>query len=218
MGELAIKTSFLVGLAALGLSCSEHTKKVTDYPPPDRITTFYNPLLGSGPDPWVYKKDGSYYYMHTMVNNITIWKTSAISELSKAAAKTVWTAPANVKNIWAPELHYLNGNWYLYYTGGSSSNLASQRCLVLENTNPDPLAGTWTDKGKLADPQGDFFAIDGTILEYKTKLYFIWSGQISATDITQRIYIAEMENPWTLKGAVCNYPFRNMTGRKKAPL
>src|SRR5690606_27503107 len=26
--------------------------------------TFTNPLLSSGPDPWVLQKDGVYYYMH----------------------------------------------------------------------------------------------------------------------------------------------------------
>ncbi|SIO54822.1 glycoside hydrolase family 43 protein [Chitinophaga niabensis] len=217
MGKLVFRRSYIVSLMALMLSCSE-TKKATDYPPPDKVTTFYNPLLGSGPDPWVYKKDGSFYYMHTMVNSIAIWKTRAISELGKAPVKTVWTPPAsgnNTKNIWAPELHFLQGKWYLYYTAGATTNLATQRCFVLENPNPDPTTGSWTDKGKLADPLGDYFAIDGTILEYKDKLYFIWSGQISGTDISQRIYIAEMENPWTLKSSRVQLSFPQYDWEKK---
>lgn len=188
------------------LSCTKKAAQNTPPPPdpPAKVTTFKNPLVGSGADPWVIKKGGSFYYMSTQVSNISITKTSAISELSKANPAVVWTAPSsgpNSKNIWAPELHYLQGKWYLYYTAGSSSDLATQRCFVLENPVAEPLNGSWTDKGKLSDPNGDFFAIDGTVLEYKNKLYFIWSGQISKQDITQRIYIAEMANPWTLKTA-----------------
>jgi GH43 family beta-xylosidase len=190
-------------LITVSLSCSRHTQKPADLPPV-KETGFYNPLLGSGPDPWVYKKDQFFYYTNTMVNNISIWRTTAISELSNASAKVVWTPPTvgpNSRNIWAPELYYLQGKWYLYYTAGASSDLATQRCFVLENSSSDPLSGTWIDKGKIGDPQANYFSIDGTVLDYKSKLYFIWSGQISSSDNTQRIYIAEMENPWTLKGS-----------------
>ena len=186
------------------LSCTKKDNKTANQTPdvPQKQKTFTNPLLTGGADPWVYKKDDVYYYMSTGVSNISITKTSAVSELGKATPTVVWRVPAsgpNSKNVWAPELHYLQGKWYLYYTAGASSDLGTQRCFVLENSAADPLNGNWVEKGKLSDPNGDFFAIDGTILEYKDKLYFIWSGQISASDITQRIYIAEMSNPWTLK-------------------
>jgi GH43 family beta-xylosidase len=69
---------------------------------------------------------------------------------------------------------------------------------VLENTSADPRTGTWVDKGKIADPAADFFAIDGTVFSYNNKNYFIWSGHASAGDATQRLYIAVMTNPWTL--------------------
>jgi GH43 family beta-xylosidase len=188
------------------LSCTKKNNQTLVTPPDTlaKVTTFRNPLLGSGADPWVIKNNGSFYYMSTQVSNISVTKTAAISELSKANPTIVWTPPStgpNSKNIWAPELHYLQGKWYMYYTAGASSDLGTQRCCVLENPAAEPLNGSWTDKGKISDPNGDFFAIDGTVLEYKNKLYFIWSGQISKQDITQRIYIAEMVNPWTLKTA-----------------
>jgi GH43 family beta-xylosidase len=128
-----------------------------------------------------------------------------MSELKNASPQTVWTAPAsgeNSKNVWAPELHYLNGKWYIYYTAGSSvSDHNTQRSFVLENSSADPTSGTWVDKGKIFDPAADFFAIDGTVLTYNGKDYFIWSGHASATDNAQRIYIARMSNPWTLETA-----------------
>ena len=209
MGELTMKTqkmiSIIMGILLMAcMSCSKGKsgKKDDGLPGDANENSFYNPLISSGPDPWVYKKDGMYYFMSTNAANITILKTSEISRLGKAQGKNVWSPPPtgpNSKNIWAPELFYFQQRWYLYYTAGASADLGTQRCFVLENGAADPTEGSWTDKGKIADLNADFFAIDGTVMEYKGKLYFIWSGQLSKADITQRIYIAEMENPWTLK-------------------
>jgi GH43 family beta-xylosidase len=169
--------------------------------PPPATNTFINPLLGAGPDPWVIRKGDFYYYTHTQGNKISLWKTAKMSDLKNAPVQTVWSAPAggpNALNVWAPELHFLENKWYLYYTAGATADLATQRLFVLENSSEDPRMGTWTDKGKIADPAADFFAIDGTMFTYNNKNYFLWSGQASATDRTQRIYIAVMSNPWTL--------------------
>lgn len=172
-------------------------------PPGTDSTTFKNPLLPSGPDPWVVQYNGYYYYMNTLGNRITLYKTKEMSDLENAEVKTLWNAPAtgaNTKNVWAPELHRLQGKWYIYYTAGSSSDFSTQRTFVLENVGADPFAGTWVEKGQIADTLANFYAIDGTVLEYNNKNYFIWSGWASATDnASQRLYIARMANAWTLE-------------------
>jgi GH43 family beta-xylosidase len=124
-----------------------------------------------------------------------------MSELKNASQVIIWTPPVtgiNSKNIWAPELHYLDNKWYVYYTAGSSTDLSTQRTFVLENPNADPSTGVWTDKGQIRDSTADFFAIDGTVLTYNGKNYFAWSGHASTVDNTQRLYIAGMSNPWTI--------------------
>lgn len=173
------------------------------YIPPTE-TTFINPLLSSGPDPWVIKKDSFYYYTHTSGDKIRVWRTKSMSQLKNASDQTIWSKPstgANSQNVWAPELHFLDGKWYTYYTAGATTDQATQRTFVLENSSTDPWVGTWTDKGKVADPAADFFAIDATILESGSNRYMIWSGHASATDNIQRIYIARMSSPWTLATA-----------------
>jgi GH43 family beta-xylosidase len=168
----------------------------------NKDSTFQNPLLPGGADPWVIEKNGVYYYMSTNGGNISIWKTSAVTELGHIKPVVVWQPPASgvhSRNIWAPELHYLQGKWYLYYSAGSSSNQATQRVFVLENNAADPTGGTWIDKGEIRDAAANHFSIDGSVFQYKHKTYFIWSGTASDTDNIQRIYIAEMKNPWTLK-------------------
>ncbi|MEO7801950.1 MAG: glycoside hydrolase family 43 protein [Ginsengibacter sp.] len=187
---------FLVGVQ----SCKEKPQSPPTLPP-ITVNTFTNPLLSSGPDPWVIKKDSTYYYTHTLGNRIALWTTRKMSELRKAVANNIWTAPLtgpNSQNVWAPELHYLNNKWYAYYTAGSSTDLSTQRTFVLENENADPAKGTWVDKGKIYDATADFFAIDGTVFTYNATNYFVWSGQASASDNTQRLYIAQMNDPATL--------------------
>jgi GH43 family beta-xylosidase len=185
-----------------GVSCDPNSNGGSNPPvPPPSAHTFTNPLLSSGPDPWIIKKDNIYYYTHTLGNRIALWKTTKVSELKNALVQTIWTAPtagANAKNVWAPELHYLDNKWYMYYTAGSG-DLSTQRTFVLENTSADPLNGTWTDKGQIGDPAANVFAIDATVFSYNGKNYFLWSGQASEADKTQRIYIARMTNPWTLE-------------------
>jgi GH43 family beta-xylosidase len=195
----------LVGLLVSALACDKGSGDGNTAVPPTPAAgnTFTNPLLGSGPDPWVVRKGDAYYYTHTQGNKISLWKTSKMSDLKNAPVQIVWTAPvngSNSRNVWAPELHLLNNKWYLYYTAGASADLATQRTFVLENTSEDPRTGTWTDKGQISDQGADFFAIDGTVFTYNNKDYFIWSGQASATDRNQRLYIAVMGGPWSLTG------------------
>lgn len=194
---------FILILTMLGCTTSKENDAAVD-DLPETGTTFQNPLLESGPDPWVIQKDGMYYYTHTFGNKIGIYRTENLAELRKSEKKFIWYASdegENSKHIWAPELHFIDEKWYMYYTAGSSDDLSLQRSFVLENSHEDPLQGVWIERGKIYDPSADFFAIDGTFFDLEGTDYFIWSGQESATDNTQRIYIAKMANPWTLESS-----------------
>ncbi|WP_046245057.1 glycoside hydrolase family 43 protein [Hymenobacter terrenus] len=195
-----ITRSFLAFWLLLSLSaCQKTSEPVVAVTPP---TTFTNPLLASGPDPWVIEKDGFYYYMHTNGRNLVLRKTAKMSELSSALSRVIWTPPTtgpNSSDIWAPEIHFLDGKWYVYYTAGPGNCCGSQRLWVLENASADPTTGTWTEKGQLIVPGEDLWAIDATILEQNGNRYAIWSGQEAGSD-QQNLYIARMSNPWTLTG------------------
>jgi GH43 family beta-xylosidase len=104
----------------------------------------------------------------------------------------------NSKEIWAPEIHYIDNAWYFYYAADDGKN-ANHRMWVLENKSADPFQGTWTDKGQLNLPDGKW-AIDGTVLSQNGQLYFLWSGWEGDTDARQDIYMTKMSNPWTADG------------------
>lgn len=163
--------------------------------------TFTNPLLPSGADPFSFYKDGFYYYTHTTGNRVDLWKTNNLADLKTAQRKTIFTPPPNTaysKELWAPEIHFLQGKWYVYFAADDGRN-DNHRMYVLENEAADPMQGSWTFKGKVADP-ADKWAIDGDVFTWKNQLYMIWSGWEGDTNGQQDIYIAKMKNPWTIEG------------------
>ena len=164
--------------------------------------TYTNPLKPTGPDPWVIYQKGWFYFMSTVGRDqIKLFRTRNMASLATAEEKVVF-APEDgkpySKQLWAPEIHFLDNKWYIYFAADESNNL-HHRIWVLENKNEDPFSGDWELKGKLGDP-GDHWAIDLTVIDYKGKRYAAWSGWENYNNVQQNIYIAELENPWTMKG------------------
>lgn len=170
-------------------------------------TTYTNPLLPYGPDPWAFCYDGYFYYTHSTRTNLTLWKVESLADLAPEAGKVVWEAPATgplSKNVWAPELHYLdNGRgrkcWYTYLSGSSDEVLDGQRLWVLENESDDPMAGRWTIKTQLNTPENKW-SIDATVINLDGQLYCAWSGWEGDENKQQNIYLCRMSNPWTCEG------------------
>ncbi|WP_164849872.1 glycoside hydrolase family 43 protein [Mucilaginibacter limnophilus] len=170
-----------------------------------KVKYFKNPVIpGDHADPFVAQKDGNYYFLSTKGGNIAIAKTRAMSQLSLANETVVWTPPENTDHsadLWAPELHFLSGKWYVYFAAAQRGVNDSNRMFVLENDSADPTQGNWIFKGRIFDSANDEWAIDGSILTIADKNYFIWSGWENANEkYKQYIYIAPMSNPWTLSG------------------
>ena len=162
--------------------------------------TFTNPIFQSGADPWIIFREGVYYYTSTSGSNLFIRKGRNLDELALSERKIIWTPPEGTsysKQIWAPELHFLNGKWYMYFAADDGNN-SNHRMYVIENSSSDPLQGTWGFRGKVSD-HSDKWAIDGSVFEFKAKLYFIWSGWEGDVNGQQNIYIARMKDPWTIE-------------------
>jgi GH43 family beta-xylosidase len=163
--------------------------------------TFTNPIFASGADPWIFYREGVYYYTSTSGSNLFIRKGKNLDELTLSERKVVWTPPEGTsysKQIWAPELHFINEKWYMYFAADDGDN-SNHRMYVIENSSPDPLQGTWEFKGKVSDPS-DKWAIDGSVFLFRKQLYMIWSGWEGNVNGQQNIYIARMKDPWTIDG------------------
>lgn len=168
---------------------------------------FFNPLLGSGADPWCQYYNGFYYFMNTDAG-LTVTKAPYLTNPtwgiggSGAVSVSVFTPPAPYNQlIWAPELHYINGHWYLYYSATTANDTGdiNHRMFCAEADTQDP-QGSYTFKGQVFDST-DLYAIDGTVLQASDgSLYFVWCGRAANVRGNQNIYIAPMSNPWTISG------------------
>lgn len=161
--------------------------------------SFTNPLLPSGPDPWITREGDDYFYMHTLGDRLAIWKTRDITDLKNAGPKTIWIPPKsgpNAQSIWAPELHRIDGRWYVYYTAAASDHDddAHRGVFVLENSSADPLTGEWRDRGRL---NTRYPGIDGTTFEHRGRRYFVYSPYVGPDSV---LAIARMSDPVTLTG------------------
>ncbi|MER7895681.1 family 43 glycosylhydrolase [Streptomyces sp. NPDC096046] len=171
---------------------------------------FTNPIKSQkGADPWLEYYDGNYYLVTTtFTNKLLIRKSPTLGGLSTAPSVEVWsdTTAGRNANIWAPEIHFLDGKWYLYYSAAQSGAACcdTQRTHVLESSGTDPM-GTYTYKNILTDASltpgptaAQGWLIDATVLKHDDKLYLVGSGKINGS--TQSLVIAPMSNPYTLSG------------------
>lgn len=166
--------------------------------------TFTNPIVLAGADPWIVVKDGFYWFTATSGNRVEIRKSKTLAGLAQATPKTIWHAPESgprSRDIWAPEFHRVGERWYVYFTATDEKRTdANRRIYALESVTDD-LQGEFVEKGKVAVPGNDEYAIDGTLFQHPDgKLYFLWSGRERSEKGPQNIYIAPMSNPWTISG------------------
>jgi GH43 family beta-xylosidase len=168
-----------------------------------------NPVW-EGADPWMVKHNNEYIYCWSAGNAISVSWSAKMTKTGEV--KKIWQDPETGWNrscVWAPEIHFIQGHWYVYYAAGESGPpFVHQQAGVLRSKTDDVFSD-YEDMEKLytgdnpSDPATNVWAIDMTVLEHKNKLYAIWSGWIKqeTTDATQQhLYICEMENPWTMKG------------------
>lgn len=185
--------------------CSEQSQQPSATPKPEQeeeyvMATITNPIAPTGNDPWViyHEADGYYYYCYSGRGGICVARMENFYDLEKAQPVKVWTPPEGTeysRELWAPELHYLDGNWYVYVACDDGNN-DNHRMFVLKGTTQDP-TDPFEFVGKITD-ETDRWAIDGTVMQYNDKLYFVWSGWPGKVNITQQIYIAEMSDPCTI--------------------
>ncbi|WP_438838813.1 family 43 glycosylhydrolase [Streptococcus pluranimalium] len=180
----------LICLLVLVVGCSKEKETVEK-------STEISPLIDSnGADPWIFKKDDIYYYTKTTGNNVTLWKSKQLSTVAFGQEKVVWDMPSEFESAWAPELHYLDGQWIIYVALNKPGE--THRMYAITNSSRDPYQGSWDLKP--ISGMDDKFAIDGTVLSLDSGHYFIWSGWEGYENVAQNLYIAKMSSATAISG------------------
>lgn len=176
------------------------------------------PLVPRRADPYVYlHTDGFYYFCATVpeYDRIELSRARDIEGLRAATPIVVWKKQRRLlvedRNIWAPELHWLDGKWFIYYAAGTSLDPYDVRIRVLQNDSPDPMTDTWKDRGKL-DTSRNTLSLDATVFELSGRRYLLWAQRLTSSDKSSMdLYIARMKDPLSLAGKP------SMIGRASEP-
>ncbi|ODN00762.1 Extracellular exo-alpha-(1-_5)-L-arabinofuranosidase [Orchesella cincta] len=163
--------------------------------------TFRNPVADfAWPDPYVHQhSDGFYYMPRSEENGVALYKSRTLSNWRNAERALVVRAPAGLMSLWAPEIHFINGNFYLYFALDNGDN-ANHRMYVSRARDAGNPMGGFTEPKRIVVPGDDFWAIDQTVLQYGNgQLYAIWSGWPTLNaGFPQNLYIARMCDPETI--------------------
>jgi GH43 family beta-xylosidase len=166
------------------------------------VETFANPIA-PGADPCVVLHDGLYYWCSSENDEaVVVYCSERLTE--RGDKVVVWRAPQRgpySRQIWAPELHHLDGRWYIYVAASNGKN-ENHRMIVLESSGEAPtsefrLKAELYTGDDVASGSDNRWAIDGTIFEHRGQRYLLWSGWENEQD-AQWLYIATMSNPWTI--------------------
>lgn len=170
-------------------------------------TEYVNPIIPQRADPWIYKHSDGYYYFTGSVPSydyIELRRARTISGLADAEPVTCWrkyeSGPMSA-NIWAPEIHFIDNKWYIYYAAArtveTNDGLFDHRMFAIECEASNPLEGPWVEKGQVIT-NWESFSLDATSFEHRGTRYYVWAQKDPAIEGNSNLYIAPMINPWTL--------------------
>ena len=170
-----------------------------------KTMSWENPIVKQRADPHVFLHSDGYYYMVATApeyDRIELRRARTIGGLSDAKAKVIWRKHDKGEmgaHIWAPEIHNIDGKWYVYFTSAPAESVWTIRPYVLSNSASNPFYGKWEEEGKL-QLNWESFSLDGTTFEHKGTRYFVWTQRGEKPYDGTNIYIAEMDSPTSIKG------------------
>lgn len=117
-----------------------------------------NPFIEQRADPFILRHLNHYYFIASVpeYDRLEIRRAATLEGLRDAEPVVVWRAPQSgpmSQLIWAPELHEIDGKWYIYFAATHTHDLDAlgmfqHRMFVLECADNDPLTGRWQEKAR----------------------------------------------------------------------
>ncbi len=174
-----------------------------------RRTEYNTPFIAQRADPYVLFMDGVYYFTASIpaYDGIVLRCADSLEGLRTTPETEIWHRHEKgvmSQHIWAPELHRIDGRWYVYFAAGERDDIWKIRPWVIRCESDDPLAGPWTECGNLKRADGDEFSftdfsLDMTTFSHNGKRYCVWAEKVSVGKKISNMYIARMKDALTLE-------------------
>lgn len=201
------RRAFAAGAALLPIGCARHDGTASRFLTGPTTPDVSNPLVRQRADAQVFRHaDGQYYMMASVpeYDRLIIRRAATLAGLGDPASEAVvWRRPVNGKMagyIWAPELHWFEGAWHIYFAAGDGGEPFRIRTYVLICRASDPLSGTWDLLGQLETPW-DSFTLDSTIFVHHGVRYACWAPHEPGIDTNSNLYLAPLAAPTRLARA-----------------
>lgn len=142
--------------------------------------TTRSPLVEQRADPFITRPVEGMYYLTGSVpayDRIVVRGATTLDGLAQARERTIWRRPASGRmggHIWAPELHRIDGRWYVYFAAGDADDVFRVRMYVLESAADDPRENAWQPPRRITTGW-DTFSLDATTFEHRGRRYFVWA-------------------------------------------
>ena len=120
------------------------------------VETFRNPILDFvSPDPQAFFHNGFYYLVLSsnvypyLNGGILMYKSRILTDFRGAQHKMIYNIPTGLANLWAPEIHEIDGQVYIYFAMDDGNN-DNHRMYVIKADDPNDLFGSWTTEKRFA--------------------------------------------------------------------
>ncbi len=205
MHSLSCIRPLLLGVGILALMGCQKAVIEADMPEPENVQAVAenSPVIARRADPWVIREqvEGKPEYFFTAsvpaFDRIILRKSNSLKGLADAEEITIWQKHASGPmslNIWAPELHRIDGVWYVYFAAGKAEEPFYIRMYVLKNSSDDPTHGTWEELGRVEGAR-DTFSLDATQFALNGQQYLAWAQQDDAKSYNTAILLAKLISP-----------------------
>jgi GH43 family beta-xylosidase len=164
-----------------------------------------NPLVRQRADAQIFQHDDQYYMTASVpeYDRLIIRRAPTLAGLSTAEEAVVWRRPASGRMagyIWAPELHFIDGRWHIYFAAGDGDDKFRIRTYVLRSSGADAFTSRWELLGKFETPW-DTFTLDSTVFEHRGVRYVSWAQHEPGIGNNTNVYIAPLATPIKLARA-----------------
>jgi GH43 family beta-xylosidase len=166
--------------------------------------TLLEPLIEQRADPFILKHADGFYYFTASVpqyDRIELRRAPTIAGLADATAVAVWHKPDRgplSELIWAPEIHYNRGAWYVYFAAAPSREIKDElfqhRMYAISTEAQNPLEGPWASPCQIETGM-DTFCLDATTFTHNGTLYYVWAQKENGIRGNSNLYIAPMDTP-----------------------
>ncbi|MBO4802823.1 MAG: family 43 glycosylhydrolase [Bacteroidaceae bacterium] len=182
---------------ALFISCQEQKRAL-----PSSSTGDMTLLMDSCSYPHAILHEGKYYFTcQPDDETIRFRVTDDLRNIPEAKEYIAWRPDSlHMDHFWAPEMHYIRGQWYIYFEA-DDGNTDNHQLYVLTCSEQDSTTGSWQLCGALqTNPEWNFGLHPNVLVMPDDRLYLLWSGwpQRRAETETQCIYIAQLSDPCTV--------------------